>query len=873
MNKEELNLYSLSKLTIREILIEEKLEYSRKFSFRSFKSYLTNQKALKRKLVTSKILGAFIFGILPIIPFLSYSQILKHITNDPASIRIILFGGSLIFGIFFILQFFNFFLMAVLNITRIMSGRIFDWYRTLPITREKLRKLTILTIIRSLDIPLIVITLALPILMFIGTQNLIITLVSFGVSILNTIFSFCVVVLFGERLNRILDFNKVVSKKGNKIRLINMISYIIIVVGSIFLIQWSFTALDEFFDWFVSINYNSIIILILSMIPFPFSSGYLISAFIAPSYVPLYIWYNILVGSGLFLIIVFFVYTKVMKKIKKKASLKFKTSFKSNEFDKELKIKRDPPILAYIRKDLLITFRDLKTFLSLIMPIILNFVMIFTYNLTKLRGQTPFDIDLIYNWAVILAFQIIISGMLVFSLLNIEDAENSVLSSLPLIPKDQAIAKLLLILLIQNIALLGPIIIYVNTPNFLDVLLTVLFVLPFALIFVFLIFDLRIYFFGKLKHQYVIEEVFTKNKAIKRILIFSMGYFLYFSILIFAFYIYFTQGGMTMVISLFIVFLELFFIVLLIFFKMFPIMINREKFLINYLNKEYKTSETIETIKKNDVKNLINRTIYNNNVIVVNGLKKHFGKIKAVNGISFSVRQGEVFGLLGPNGAGKTTIIKLLLGLLVPNRGEMSVLGLNPEFDNIRIKQLVGYASEEPLKFQALTSNDLFNFITSIRSLEKNATLNLIKTYLESFEIKEFYYQFIDSLSHGNNQKLKLILSILHQPDLLILDEPIAGLDPKSIKVIKSILKFQTQKGGSVLLSTHIMEIAEELCDRIGILHKGRIVGIGKMEELCQQANKIGANLENVFLRLTEQDKSVNEILKKFRIFFKKKEN
>ena len=592
MNEEELNLYSLSKLTIKEILIEEQIEYLGEFRFRSFKLYLTNQKALKRKLITSKILGAFIFGILPIIPLLSYFQILEHITSNPASIRIILFGGSIIFGVYFLLQFFNFFLMAVLNITRIMSGRIFDWYRTLPISREKLRKLIMLTIIRSSDIPLIVITFALPVLMFIGTQNLIIALVSFGVSILNTIFSFCVVVLFGERLNRILDINESGSKKTNKIRLINMISYIIIIIGSIFLIQWSFTALEGFFDWFVSINYNSIVILILSMIPFPLSSGFLISSFIAPTYVPLHIWYNILVGSGLFIILIYFVYNKALREIKKRASLKFKTSFKSNVFDKELKIKFDTPVIAYIRKDLLITFRDLKTFLSVIMPIILSFIFVFTYNLTSVGGQTPFDIDLIYNWAIMLAFNILISGMLVFSLLDIGDTENSVLSSLPLVPRDQAKAKLFLMSLIQIIAVMGPSLIYINSPKFFDAIITVLSVLPFAFIFLFSMFIMRIYFFSKLKEHYVIEEIYPENKIFKQILIFVECFSLYFFIYSFAFNIYSNRGIIDMVLSLFIVVMISFIIVILIFNNMFPTFKKSEKKIIKHLREEYQAWDT-----------------------------------------------------------------------------------------------------------------------------------------------------------------------------------------------------------------------------------------------------------------------------------------
>ncbi|MBA7535397.1 Linearmycin resistance ATP-binding protein LnrL [subsurface metagenome] len=259
----------------------------------------------------------------------------------------------------------------------------------------------------------------------------------------------------------------------------------------------------------------------------------------------------------------------------------------------------------------------------------------------------------------------------------------------------------------------------------------------------------------------------------------------------------------------------------------------------------------------------------NNEIIIIKSLKKFFGDVKAVNGISFEVRQGEVFGLLGPNGAGKTTTIKLLLGLLEPNEGEMSVFGLNPERNEVAIKRRIGYVSEEPLIFKSLTPKDLFNFVASVRGLDANKTTNLAKEYLESLDAIEYYDQLIATLSHGNKQKLQIIAAILHEPDLLILDEPIAGLDAKSVRVVKSIIELHTQRGGTVLFSTHIMEIAQELCDRIGIINKGKIVGIGTIEELRQQADKVGASLEDVFLRLTEQDVSVNEIIKKLRASFK----
>jgi len=259
----------------------------------------------------------------------------------------------------------------------------------------------------------------------------------------------------------------------------------------------------------------------------------------------------------------------------------------------------------------------------------------------------------------------------------------------------------------------------------------------------------------------------------------------------------------------------------------------------------------------------------NNNIVIsVSELKKFFGEVKAVNGISFDVKKGEVFGLLGPNGAGKTTTIKLLLGLLEPNEGTIKIMDLNPEIDEVQIKSRTGYVSEEPLIFKSLTPKDLFNFIASIRKLNAEETSKRAQEYMESLGALEYYEQLVATLSHGNKQKIQIISSILHDPELLILDEPLSGLDAKSVKVVKEIIDIHIENGGAVLFSTHIMEIAEDLCDRIAILNRGKIVGIGSMDDLRQQADQLGANLEDVFLRLTEQDVSVNEIVKKLRKSF-----
>ena len=261
--------------------------------------------------------------------------------------------------------------------------------------------------------------------------------------------------------------------------------------------------------------------------------------------------------------------------------------------------------------------------------------------------------------------------------------------------------------------------------------------------------------------------------------------------------------------------------------------------------------------------------MYNNIMISVRNLKKYFGNVKAVDDISFEVKKGEIFGLLGPNGAGKTTTIKLLLGLLEANDGTITIMGMNPKTEEVEIKRKVGYVSEEPLIFKSLTPKDLFEFLASIRQLDKEEVSVKAKEYMESLGAIEYFEQLIATLSHGNKQKVQIIAAILHNPDLLIMDEPLAGLDAKSVKLVKEILDIHIENGGSVLFSTHIMEVAQELCDRIGIINKGKLVGIGTFDELQQQANKLGSSLEDVFLRLTDQDTSVNEIIQKLRKTFK----
>ena len=255
-------------------------------------------------------------------------------------------------------------------------------------------------------------------------------------------------------------------------------------------------------------------------------------------------------------------------------------------------------------------------------------------------------------------------------------------------------------------------------------------------------------------------------------------------------------------------------------------------------------------------------------MIKVDNLVKSFGDVVAVNGLSFEVKPGEIFGLLGPNGAGKTTTVKILLGLLEEDSGEIEVFGLDPSKDEIEVKKRIGYVSEDPLIYRSMTPRMMFNFISAIRNLDEKETTEKLQYYFDSFEDVEYYDKLIVTLSRGNKQKMQVIASLLHDPDLLIMDEPLTGLDAKSAKVLKEILDLHKERGGSVIFSTHILEVAEEVCDRIAIIDKGKLVAMGTMKELSVLANKVGADLEDIFLKLTSQDESVAHIITNLRKMF-----
>jgi ABC-2 type transport system ATP-binding protein len=236
-------------------------------------------------------------------------------------------------------------------------------------------------------------------------------------------------------------------------------------------------------------------------------------------------------------------------------------------------------------------------------------------------------------------------------------------------------------------------------------------------------------------------------------------------------------------------------------------------------------------------------------LLQLNQLKKSYGNKDAVRNLTLSVPTGEIFGLLGPNGAGKTTTFKMIVGLLHPSSGTVSVNGFDLQKDPMQAKSMLGFVPDTPLLYEKLSAMEYLLFVADLYRVERDKASRRARELLKIFDLEDNADDLIDSFSHGMKQKTALAGALIHDPRLLILDEPTVGLDPKSARLIKDILHQQTRRGVSVLISTHILEIAERMCDRIGIISQGELIAVGTVEEL--RGAQSDSSLEDVFLELT----------------------
>jgi len=238
-------------------------------------------------------------------------------------------------------------------------------------------------------------------------------------------------------------------------------------------------------------------------------------------------------------------------------------------------------------------------------------------------------------------------------------------------------------------------------------------------------------------------------------------------------------------------------------------------------------------------------------MIAIHDLVKTFGAFTAVDGVSLDVQPGEIHGFLGPNGAGKTTTMRIIAGLLKPTAGRVVVNGHDMATEPEAAKSSLGFIPDRPFIYEKLTAGEFLRFHAGLFGLTANGTSERISEMLDLFELSKWEHELVESFSHGMKQRLVMSAAFLHRPRAVVVDEPMVGLDPRGARLIKHVFRRMSERGVAILMSTHTLEVAEEMCDRISIILKGRIIARGTVDELRQLAGGEHDELTPVFLKLT----------------------
>ena len=241
-------------------------------------------------------------------------------------------------------------------------------------------------------------------------------------------------------------------------------------------------------------------------------------------------------------------------------------------------------------------------------------------------------------------------------------------------------------------------------------------------------------------------------------------------------------------------------------------------------------------------------------MIELDRLVKKFGDLVAVNDITVTIPRGEFFAMLGPNAAGKTTTIKLLTGLLKPTSGRACICGFDVQTQPLEARRRLAYVPDFPFLYDKLTAWEFFRFTGEMFRLDAGRIKKNAQELVARFHLEEFANRTLEGLSHGTRQRIAIVSALLHDPEVFVVDEPMVGLDPQHARVVKDVLKERSLAGTTVLVSTHQLSIAEEMADRIGIIHGGKLIAVGSREELRRQSGASGP-LEEIFLSLTADAK------------------
>ncbi len=240
-------------------------------------------------------------------------------------------------------------------------------------------------------------------------------------------------------------------------------------------------------------------------------------------------------------------------------------------------------------------------------------------------------------------------------------------------------------------------------------------------------------------------------------------------------------------------------------------------------------------------------------MIELKNVVKRFNQFTAVDSVTLTVQHGEFFGFLGPNGAGKTTTIKMIVGLFTPTSGTITVNGFDVVRQPLEAKQTIAYVPDQPFLYDRLTGREFFYFLSGLYKVPKDITNKRIGELIEHFEIGSWIDRRTEDYSQGMRQRVTIAAALIHQPKTIVIDEPMVGLDPRSAKIVRETLQQFVQNGGTVFMSTHSLSMAEELCNRIGIIHKGKLIFCGNKEEMLRSNGVQKKTMEDVFLQLTQE--------------------
>lgn len=514
MSEKKSKPMSIVKVANTELFLDSQLMTAGASQSRILEKYEKNPDSLKSMAIFAKVIYAFLVGFLTIMPLITYFQILEYLGGGVVPFEIILFTGSLLFGVFFGMQLGYLLMGGMLFSAALMTGETFKWLETLPISLEKLQKISYKLVIRSVNAILIVIVFLFPIVFLIGGLNIPVFLLSIGVSMVNALFYVSIIVFVGRSLSRILTDSAAQTKKKTAVRLLYMGSYLILIFGLMIVLQVVISSIDDLFILFATSEHSSLINIILSVIPYPFAPAYFILLWTAPTQVPIELWFTSSAGLAILVLLTRRMYKGALKALKNITSSEGEKTIEVAIEDVVVEVTISTPFKAFLKKDLVTATRDLTMLMYLVMPIIYPLIMF--ASIGSGMGEGGSLIEAVWEVLVfLLMYTPMMAGFLVAGLLNVEESGATILASLPVVHRDQAKAKIFLMVLIMMLSFVPPLIIFLPNAEFLTFLGVVLSFLPLICSMPLFMFAMKVRLFGKMKYKYVLEELHIEYKIAK----------------------------------------------------------------------------------------------------------------------------------------------------------------------------------------------------------------------------------------------------------------------------------------------------------------------------------------------------------------------